>query len=72
MRKIRKFLLASMVLLPITAICMGASLYLEAFRDQPTPITSWVAILLLVIYSMVKIDIKKLMEMRNGTREDSE
>ena len=64
MGRIRKLLLASVVLLPINVACVGYSLYLEIMGIQSTPYTSWAAIVILSVYSIIKLDIKDMMEKR--------
>ena len=70
--KIRDILLATVVILPVVAGLILWSVYIEMFHGIRTPTSSWLAIAALTVYSMIKIDLKNLMEKRYGTGKDSE
>ena len=72
MKKIRRILLSSFFLMPMILVSVCYSLYLHISEIQSTPISSWVAILVLTVYCMIKIDLKKLLENTDGAGKDSE
>ncbi len=56
----KTILILNLMLLPAIAIAVGVSLYMEVFGNQSTPVSSWVSMVLLAIYAMLKLDLKKI------------